>query len=56
MEDCFAIMDEIASCQGWDAESKVEFLLKYIEDQGNPEAFRDFLETQAGEEINAEMD
>lgn len=41
------ILNEIAEEQGWDVYSQLSLLIEYIDRQGSPEAFRDFLQDAA---------
>jgi len=46
------IIDEIGDEVEWDIEKKYELLLQYIENQEDPESFRDFLEEIVREEYD----
>jgi len=37
------IFERIAEEQGWNPDTQVAVLLEYLENQGSPEAFEDFL-------------
>lgn len=37
------IIDRFARQQGWDLNTQLDLALRYIEDQGSPDAFEDFL-------------
>ena len=38
--------DAVSAEQGWTARTEVDVLMRYIENQNSPEAFRDFLAEQ----------
>ncbi|HXS23392.1 MAG TPA: hypothetical protein VN719_04120 [Gemmatimonadales bacterium] len=44
------ILDSFDDRTGWDDESKIHLLCQYIENQGDNDCFRDFLEQQADAE------
>ena len=48
--DAESIFSRLAHRQGWSEASQIDVLLRYIENQGSPDAFQDFLEGQAAEE------
>ncbi len=51
-----AIIDEIGDDQGWNETSKLLLALQYIGNQGDNDAFRDFLRQQAEEENAATVE
>ena len=44
------IFDRFAHEQGWDMDSQVTILLRYIDNQQSDEAFKDFLREQQDDE------
>lgn len=51
------MFEKIAEEQGWNDATKVCILLEYIDNQGSPEAFDDFIsEKQADENVFEDFD
>lgn len=40
------IIDEFIESQGWDDDSVITLLCRYIDNQSDPDTFRDFLQQQ----------
>jgi hypothetical protein len=48
--DADTIMARFAARAGWDSDSRLTLALRYIENQGANDAFRDFLAEQVADE------
>jgi ADP-ribosylglycohydrolase len=50
------IIFDVGDAQGWNDDTKLALCLRYIDNQeGSPEAFTDFIQTQADEENEESM-